>query len=112
MPAPEEPVLHGEVAQARTPDWDPLLDATGPDLAGHFMWMFAVELEDGRRVHAYKHTATRNYLHLSDTGEAFQYVPIGLYRPVELADLLEAALCDWWETLDATPEQTALCWAA
>jgi hypothetical protein len=36
------------------PEWQPLLDFA-PDHVGDFMWMFAVELEDGRRLEAYKH---------------------------------------------------------
>ena len=109
---PESRILHGEVVQLRGPEWQPLLDVAGPELTGWFMWMFAVELEDGRRVHAYKHILTRSYLHLSTAGEAFAYVPMGGYRPVGLADLLEAALSEWWEQLGATAEQTALCWSA
>ena len=43
------------------------------------MWMFEVELEDGRRVHAYKHWWTRRYLHLSLDGCAFAYIRPGCY---------------------------------
>jgi uncharacterized protein DUF4160 len=32
------------------------------------MWMHAVTLKDGTRIHAYKHWHTRRYLHLSDDG--------------------------------------------
>ena len=34
------------------------------------MWMFEVELEDGRKLHAYKHWWTRGYIHLTLDGRA------------------------------------------
>jgi hypothetical protein len=36
--------------------------------------VFAVDLEDGRRLHAYKHYWTRRYLHLDSEGRAFTYM--------------------------------------
>jgi hypothetical protein len=38
------------------------------------MWMFEVELENGLRLHAYKHWETRRYLHLDHGGRAFVYI--------------------------------------
>lgn len=61
------------------------------------MWMFDVELEDGRIVHAYKHYWTRGYLHLADDGTAFVYVDPKRYREVDPEWLLEKVLegYDW-----------------
>ena len=55
-----------------TPVWQPLLDLA-PDHIDDFMWMFEVELEDGRHLHAYKHWWTRRYIHLTLDGRAFVF---------------------------------------
>jgi hypothetical protein len=39
-------------------------------MVGDFMWMGAVDLADGRRLHLYKHTDTRRYLRLDSEGHA------------------------------------------
>jgi hypothetical protein len=54
--------------QGRTPEWQPLLDAVGEEIAANFMWMFEVRLSDGTPLHAYKHIDTRRYLHLASDG--------------------------------------------
>ncbi len=54
------------------PVWQPLLDLAGKQVED-FMWMFEVELTDGRRLHAYKHWWTRRYIHLTPDGDAFAY---------------------------------------
>jgi hypothetical protein len=64
----------------REPNWAPLL-ALAPGEVGDFMWMFAVELESGLRLHAYKHIETRRYLHLDEEGRAFAYI-----WPEEISD--------------------------
>ena len=43
--------------------------------ADDFMWMGAAEFNDGRTVHSYKHVDTRRYLHLDESGHAYQYRP-------------------------------------
>jgi hypothetical protein len=80
--------LKGESLRDDTPDWQPLLNL----LAGDFMWMFAVELEDGRRVNAYKHYWTRRYLHLDADSVAFVYTRDGRYLEVEADWLLDKVL--------------------
>ena len=70
------------------PNWQPLLNL----LAGDFIWMFDVELEDGRIVHAYKHSWTRRYIHLGDHDTAFVYVDPGRYEEVDSEWLLEEVL--------------------
>lgn len=54
------------------PVWEPLEELAGKQVEG-FMWMFEVELEDGRVLHAYKHYWTRGYIHLTLDGRAFVY---------------------------------------
>jgi hypothetical protein len=44
----------GHGVQGTVPEWRPLVEAVGEDLAGTFMWMFEVRLSDGRPLHAYK----------------------------------------------------------
>jgi hypothetical protein len=65
--------LRGEATRSDSPVWQPLLDLVGTYLVGDFMWMFEVELEDGRSLHAYKHWRTRRYIHLTTDGHAFVY---------------------------------------
>lgn len=67
-------VLTGEVVQYEEPDWEPLENVIDLDACADFMWMFEVELEDGNRLHAYKHYWNRRYLHLSARGEAFAFI--------------------------------------
>ena len=43
--------------------------------ADDFMWMGAAEFADGRSVHSYKHIDTCRYLHLDESGHAYQYRP-------------------------------------
>jgi hypothetical protein len=78
----------GEIADVENPEWEPLLGL----LATDFMWMGAIDLEDGRRIHAYKHWWTRRYVHLDRDGVAFGYTGDGRYREVEPFWLLRQAL--------------------
>ena len=87
--------IAGEMWQYDEPDWQPLYDIVGVHLADWFMWMHEVELEDGHRVHAYKHIATRRYFHLAMDGRAFVYVPgarlsaPGTYREIDRLDAID-----------------------
>lgn len=69
-----ETVLTGEVVNYETPDWAPLENIIEDDVCSWFMWMSEMELEDGTRIHAYKHRWNRRYLHLSARGEAFVFI--------------------------------------
>ena len=64
--------LSGEMLRSDTPNWQPLINLVG-DKVEQFMWMLEVELEDGLRLHAYKHWWTRGYIHLALDGRAFVY---------------------------------------
>jgi len=101
-------LLHGEMLQYEEPDWGPL-EAVGPELLDMFMWMHEVEADGGVRLHAYKHTQTRRYVHLTATRDAYDYVSPHGYRPIELADALEDALAPWWQDLGATIDEIAAC---
>jgi hypothetical protein len=63
----------GRTVNFEHPVWEPLI-AAAPEHVGDFMWMHEAELEDGTRIHAYKHWETRRYLHLDHGGRAFVYV--------------------------------------
>ena len=67
-------VLNGTTLQGSEPDWGPLENVLAWHACNPFMWMFEVELENGTRLHAYKHSHNRRYLHLSASGEAWSYV--------------------------------------
>lgn len=87
--------FQGEVTQGDSPDWEPLLAAVGEELAGEFMWMFEVRLEDGRLIQAYKHFDTRRYLHLGPEGSAFGYGPNNRYHAVPLGKLVLDAIAPY-----------------
>jgi hypothetical protein len=55
------------------PDWGPLADLA-PEHLEDFMWVCEIEMEDGLRLHAYKHRETRRYMHLDHFGRAYVYV--------------------------------------
>lgn len=63
----------GRVVNYESPIWEPLVTLAA-DHVGDFMWMHEVELEDGVRLHAYKHCETRRYLHLDHGGRAFVFI--------------------------------------
>jgi hypothetical protein len=78
-----------KATHAKEPDWQPLLNL----LARDFMWMFTVDLKDGRKVQVYKHYWTRGYLHLSEDGAAFVYnSEKARYEEVDPERLLEMVL--------------------
>ena len=84
------------LAQYDEPNWQPLLDVAGERITGTFMWMHEEALEDGSRVHAYKHIETRDYLYLSASGDAFELAPCGRLVPLRLDLAIERAVCSWW----------------
>ena len=56
------------------------------------MWMGTIQLVDGTRIQAYKHYWTRDYLHLSEDGRAFVFVPKTRYEEVNPPWLLMRVL--------------------
>jgi hypothetical protein len=79
--------IKGEMICPEEPEWGPLLNLVGEEIAEEFMCMHGVVLEDGTRLRAYKHHRNRRYLHLTGDGRAFVFVEDGdgAYRPVDLA---------------------------
>jgi hypothetical protein len=77
---PQKPI-RGKTLPVDAPEWEPLLNLA-PDHVVDFMWMGTVQLVDGTRIQAYKHHWTRHYLHLSDDGRAFVFVPKTRYEEV------------------------------
>ena len=109
MPASRYPT--GRSLRGDDPDWAPLEALLGLDLVGAFMWMFELELEDGVRVHSYKHIATRCYIHLAVDGRTFVYVPPSRYREIPPAQAIELAFAGW-EELCPQPRRPAVVRAA
>ena len=67
-------------------DWGPLerlVKATPAAsrmvMAADYIWMGAVDLVDGRRLHLYKNAMTRRYLRLDSHGHAYSHID-GDYR--------------------------------
>ncbi|HEX5983278.1 MAG TPA: hypothetical protein VFY69_03640 [Solirubrobacterales bacterium] len=89
MPPPKP--IRGRPLRVDAPEWEPLLNLA-PDHVGDFMWMYTVQLTDGTRIQAYKHYWTRNYLHLSEDGRAFVFVPKTRYEEVNPPWLLMRVL--------------------
>lgn len=87
----------GEITSWDEPVWEPLKTLLGIYVED-FMWMFAVKLEDGTRIHGFKHGHTRSYLYLSDDDRTFVYEEPNLYREVEareIVNLAMPAICDF-----------------
>ena len=100
--------LPGTMGQGERPVWQPLLDLIGEDLTGWFMWMYEVELADHAPLHAYKHISTRRYLHLTEDGRTFAYVPEGNYAEITPRDALREAFAGWEQLLSAPTDPAAV----
>ena len=101
-----EHTFAGELAQFEKPNWDPLIDLVGPHLVRWFMWMSEFEV-DGVRAHAYKHGATRRYVHVGEDGRIFRVVDRFRYAVVGREEALEYAFAGW-EALSPEPDATAI----
>jgi hypothetical protein len=105
--------IRGVATQHDTPDWRPLEKTVGRDLAGDFMWMHEVTLDDGRTLQAYKHIYTRRYVHLDSAGKALVHHGRDRYRPHPVADVLAAVFGPLsGGLLGVTDDQIARSWAA
>jgi hypothetical protein len=90
------PAMHtGKITRGLRPDWEPLTTLVGREVVRCFMWMFALEFDDGQVVHGYKSIATRRYLHLATDGRAFAYQQDSRYREVSAREALEEVFTDW-----------------
>lgn len=88
---PSRKAIRGRILKVDAPEWEPLLNLAA-DLVVDFMWMGTVQLTDGTRLQMYKHYWTRNYLHLSEDGRAFVFVPKTRYEEVNPPWLLMRVL--------------------
>ena len=70
------------------------MNAVGARVAGDFMWMFEVELSDGRSLQAYKHVDTRCYVHLAADGEAYFYESPDRYVSIPAWQIFAAVFRD------------------
>lgn len=83
--------MRGKWLRVDAPEWEPLLNLA-PDHVIDFMWMGTVQLVDGTRLQVYKHYWTRRYLHLTEDGRAFVFVPKTRYEEVNPPWLLMRVL--------------------
>ncbi len=91
---PARKAVRGRILKVDAPEWEPLL-SLAPDHVDDFMWMGTVQLTDGTRLQMYKHYWTRGYLHLSEDGRAFVFVPKTRYEEVNPPWLLMRVLRQW-----------------
>jgi hypothetical protein len=91
----------GQITRGLKPSWEPLIGLVGKDVVPGFMWMFALKLDDGTEVHAYKSIATRQYVLLAADGRAFAHHNKDRYEEVTSRQALEQAF-NGWE--DASPQ--------
>jgi hypothetical protein len=85
----------GKITKGLRPDWKPLVAFVGRDVVGCFAWKFALELDDGVAVHAYRNIATNGFLLLSVDGRAFVYRDRECYEELSQAMALEEAFAGW-----------------
>ena len=95
------------MSRLERPDWDPLIDLVGLELVRWFMWMGQIELVDDTHVHAYKHVATRRYLHIGEDGRLFAYRSPDRYTEIEVPEAIEEVFCGWDSVLPE-PDGTAV----
>ena len=96
----------GDVVNFEAPEWAPLRAVVDDALVEWFMWMHEVRLVDGTPLHAYKHRATRRYLHLDPDGRAWWYDD-DTYVPFPRAQAVRDVFVTW-PRLGATPADMAL----
>jgi hypothetical protein len=87
----------GEITKGLRPDWEPLITLVGRTVVGCFAWKFALELDDGEAVHAYRNIATDRYLLLAADGRALEYHEGDRYEEVSTALALETVFAGWEE---------------
>jgi hypothetical protein len=101
----DEVIVTGRVSSVDNPNWNPLEQFLPLELCGPFMWMHALELEDGREVQAYKHSVTRRYVLLDANAAAYEDLDHGRYRRMRHSDAIEQALPSWWLLEHATEDE-------
>ena len=97
--------IAGTLLQYDVPNWKPLEALVGLELAGWFMWMHSIRLADGAVVNAYKHIATRRYLHLDGDQRAFVYTQQRDYSEIARDRAILLAFEGWDSVTCVPPEE-------
>ena len=87
----------GQITKGLRPDWEPLITLVGRKVVGCFAWKFALELDDGVAVHAYRNIATDRYLLLAVDGRALEYREEDRYEEIAAHTALETVFAGWEE---------------
>jgi hypothetical protein len=87
----------GRITKGLRPDWEPLITLVGRKVVGCFAWKFALELDDGVAVHAYRNIATDRYLLVAADGRTLEYREDDRYEEVAAATALETVFAGWEE---------------
>jgi hypothetical protein len=87
----------GQITKGLRPDWEPLITLVGRKVVGCFAWKFALELDDGVAVHAYRNIATDRYLLVASDGRTLEYREDDRYEEVAAATALETVFAGWEE---------------
>ena len=87
----------GQITKGLRPDWEPLIRLVGRKVVGCFAWKFALELDDGVEVHAYRNIATDRYMLLAADGRALEYRADDRYEEIPAATALETVFAGWEE---------------
>ena len=90
---------NAQITRRIKPSWEPLLALVGSELVTGFMWMHALELDDGAEIHAYKAVATRRYLHLAADGRAFADRGSQRYEEISPGAAVAEAFDGWEDTV-------------
>jgi hypothetical protein len=85
------------------PSWEPLLGLVGTEIVTGFMWMYALRLDDGADIHAYKSASTRRYIYLASDGRAFRDRGNKHYEGIS-AGVAVAEVFEGWEDLVPQPK--------
>jgi hypothetical protein len=93
---PRDDTVHGTLGRFDRPIWEPLLELVGDYLIADFMWMCEIDVDDGSVIHAYKHSATRRYLHVHESdGRTFMYLGSDRYHVTHPGDAIDDVFEHW-----------------
>jgi len=93
---PRDDAIHGTLGRFDRPVWEPLLELVGDYLINDFMWMCAIDLDDGGVIHAYKHSATRQYIYVHESdGRTFMWEREDRYLVVDPRRAIDDVFADW-----------------
>jgi hypothetical protein len=87
----------GQITKGLRPSWEPLVTLVGRDVVGCFTWKFALELDDGVAIHAYRNIATNRVLLLGTDNRAFAHRGADRYEEITVSAALGSAFAGWEE---------------